>query len=260
MSATLCSAIAQGAAPAVLAALLALPAAPASAQDAATPVLKPLPPIKIHRKSNPGDLPYKNFFQLQSFLQSLMPDGPRAVDLQLRLNFDGEKGPAYDEFEPKSWAVAIVGEATDHVVPVRRGGYFVLPELRYAMRENATIMFNTPTRKGRVAVEWTLRLGETQSLSYADVASAMEQVRSVQRKIPSRLGALGELRLVKYDGVRACFLSDSGRIEVDGLPAATIDEGKCRVLKLDQATASAGASTITFVGPLNVVTLNLAGI
>jgi len=259
MSSKLCTSIVQRAASAVLAVLLSFPAVPAPAQDAATPVLKPLPPIKIHRKSNPGDLPYKNFFRLQSFLQSLMPDGPRAVELQLRLNFAGEKGPAYDEFEPQSWAVAIVGEVTDHVVPVRRGGYFILPELRNAMRENATIMFNTPTRKGRVAVEWKLRLDETQSLSHADVANAMEQVRSVQRRIPGRHVALRELRVVEYDGVRACFLLDSGRIEVDGVPAATIDEGKCRVLKLEKTAAIAPSSTITFVGPLDIVTLNRAG-
>lgn len=258
MSTTSCSAIAQGAASAVLAALLALPAVSASAQDAATPVLKELPPVKIHRKSNPGDLPYKNFFRLQSFLQSLLPGDSSAVDLQLRVNFASDKGPAYDEFQPKTWAVAIVGETTDHVVPVRRGGYFVLPELRHAMRENATLMFNTSTRKGRVAVEWALRLDDKQTLPYAKVEKALSDVKWVQRKLPGHLGGLRELRKVAYDGLRACFLSDGGRILVDGRPAATQAEGKCRVLKLDEAKLGAGTSMISFAGALNIVTLSKA--
>lgn len=133
---------------AVFAAFLAFPVACASAQDTRTPVLQELPPVKVHRKTNPGDLPYKDFLYIQNYVQSLLPERRRAIDVRLRVNFASDKGPDYDRFEPKSWAVAIVGDTTDHVVPVTRGGYFLLPELREAVHENATIMFNTPTREG----------------------------------------------------------------------------------------------------------------
>lgn len=248
------SALPRRAAPLTLAALLALPALSTSAQEIRGPA--PMPEVKIHRKTNPGDLPYKSFFNIQNYVQSLMPRGRPVVDLQLRVNFASDKGPHYDRFEPKAWAVAIVGESTDHIVPVSRGGYFLLPELPDAAHENATIMFNTPTREGRIALEWKLRVGERQTLSYADFAQAIDVVRTVQRKIPFDSRGLREVRMVEYDGLRACFRSNEGRILVGGKPASTTAEGSCQVLKFDAAAPGTGPSEISFVGPLDIVTLN----
>jgi hypothetical protein len=241
---------------AALAALLAVPSIYASAQEIRVLDLKQMPAVKVHRKLNPGDLPYKSFLNIQHFVQSLMPRGRPVVDLRLRVNFASDKGPHYDRFDPKTWAVAIVGDSSDHIVPVTRGGYFLLPELPDAAHENATIMFNTPTREGRIALEWKLRIGDRQILSYADFAQAIDVVRSVQRKIPFESSGLREVRMVEYDGLRACFRSNEGRILVGGKPAATSVEGPCQVLKFDAEAAGAGASEITFVGPLDIVTLN----
>jgi len=243
-----------------LAAALALASAGAAAQEAAATGPREIPAVKVHRKTNPGDLPYKSFFQIQSFLQSLMPLGQRVVELRLRVNFASDKGPAYDEFQPKTWAVAIVGESVDQVIPVTRGGYFVLPELRQAAQENATLMFNTPTREGRIALEWKLKTDAAQQLSYADFGKAIEQVRSVQRKIPFYHRGLEEVRAIDYTGLRACFLADGGRIEVGGQLAVTRAEGKCQVLKYDAQVARDGAAGIAFIGPLSIVTLNGSGI
>lgn len=237
----------------LLAALLALPAA--SAQEAGRPEAKELPAVKIHRKTNPGDLPYRAFLDMQNYMQSLLPARGRMIDLRLRVNFAGDKSPAYDQFEPKTWAVAIVGDETDRVVPTSRGGYFLLPELRDAAHENATIMFNTPTREGRIAVEWKLRVGSGQSLSWAAFEQALEQARAVQRKIPFEHSGMREVRMVEYDGLRACFRTEGGRIEVGGQPLATRVEGSCQVLKLETALR-AGRGEIAFVGPLDIVTLD----
>lgn len=241
----------------LLAALLAVPAA--SAQEAAKQEQKAqskeLPAVKIHRKTNPGDLPYRTFLDVQNYVQSLLPGRGRMIDLRLRVNFASDKSPAYDQFEPKTWAVAIVGDETDRVVPVSRGGYFLLPELRDAAHENATIMFNTPTREGRIALEWKVRVGSGQRLSWVAFEQALDQARSVQSKIPFELTGLRELRMVEYDGLRACFRTGGGRIEVDGQPLATRVEGSCQVLKYDTA-ARAGNGDIAFVGPLDIVTLN----
>jgi hypothetical protein len=177
------------------------------------------------------------------------------IELRLRVNFASDKSPAYDQFEPKTWAVAIVGDETDRVVPVSRGGYFLLPELRDAAHENATIMFNTPTREGRIALEWKVRVGSGQSLSWGAFEQALDQARSVQRKIPFELTSLREVRMVEYDGLRACFRTGGGRIDVGGQPLATRIEGNCHVLKVDTA-ARAGKGEIAFVGPLDIVTLD----
>jgi hypothetical protein len=254
--------VVRGAAAAVLAALALLATLDASAQETA-PVTEPvreLAKIEIHRKTNAGDLPYRGFFGLQTYVQSLLPRGRNVVELRLRVNFASAKGPAYDEFQPKNWAVAIVGESIDQVVPVSRGGYFLLPDLPQAAAENATIMFNTPTRAERIALEWKFRTSDKQTLSYAEFAKAFDQVRAVQRKIPWDRPGLQEVRLVEYDGLTACFLPGGGRIDVGGKPAATAAEGACRVLKFDAALAGAGAAEIAFVGPLDIVTLHEAGI
>lgn len=241
------------AATALLAALLAVPAA--SAQEDRKPEPKELPAVKIHRKTNPGDLPYRAFLNMQNYVQSLLPARVRMIDLRLRVNFASDKSEAYDQFEPKGWAVAIVGDETDRVVPVSRGGYFLLPELRDAAHENATIMFNTPTREGRIAVEWKLRVGTGQSLSWAAFQQALDEARSVQRKIPFENAGMREVRMVEYDGLRACFRGKEGRLEVGGQPLATRVEGNCHILKVETA-ARAGQGTIAFVGPLDIVTLD----
>jgi hypothetical protein len=243
------------AAPAALFALLAVPAICAPAQEIRILELNEMPAVKIKRKLNPGDLPYKSFLNIQHYVQSLMPRGRPVVDLRLRVNFASDKGPHYDRFDPKTWAVAVVGDSSDHIVPVSRGGYFLLPELPDAAHENATIMFNTPTREGRIALEWKLRIRENQTLSYADFAQAIDVVRTVQRKIPFNSSGLREVRMVEYDGLRACFRSNEGRILVGGKLAVTSAEGMCQVLKFD-AAAGAAPSEISFVGPLDIVTLN----
>lgn len=246
---------------AIAASILAIvPAAGALAQASDPKAMRELAEVRVHRKTNAGDLPYKSFFALQAFVQSLLPRGPRVIDLRLRVNFASDKGPAYDEFQPRTWAVAIVGESVDHIVPVSRGGYFLLPELPDAAEEHATIMFNTPTREGRIALEWKLRVADGQTLSYARFAQAFDEVGKVQRKIPWDRPGMREARMVEYDGLKACFRASGGRIDVGGQAAAARTEGNCQVLKFDPETAKAGAADISFTGPLDIVTLHARGI
>lgn len=87
---------------AALSVLLVLPALSAAAQTVRIVELKHMPAVKIHCKTNQGDPPYETFFDMQSYLQSLMPSGERVLDLRLRVNFDSLKSPAYDLFEPKN--------------------------------------------------------------------------------------------------------------------------------------------------------------
>lgn len=212
-------------------------------------------PVRIHRKINLGDLPYKPFFGIQTYLQSLLPPEPRAIDLLGRVHFVAKSEVEQDLFAPESWAVAVVGNDLDQVVPVHRGGYFLLPEVKLGVLELGTIMFNTQTRKGKMSVAWKLRIPRTQTLSYAGFAKALEEVASVQRQIPAYRYDLREIRRHGHNALRACFLNGPGRIEVDGRPAPTIPDGACQVLKYDAAAARAGLARIAFVGELDLVTL-----
>ena len=212
-------------------------------------------PVKIHRKINLGDLPYKPFFSIQTYLQSLLPPEPRSIDLLGRVHFVAKSEAEKDLFAPESWAVAVVGNELDQVVPVHRGGYFLLPEVKLGLLEMGTIMFNTQTQKGKMSVAWKVRVPDTQALTYADFAKALEEVAGVQRQIPTYRYDLREIRRHGHNALRACFLNGRGRIEVDGRPAATIPDGACHVLKYDPAAARAGMAQIAFVGKLDLVTL-----
>lgn len=212
-------------------------------------------PVHVHRKTNRGDLPYKPFFLIQTYLQSLLPPEPRVIDLLGRVEFVAKSEAEKDLFAPDSWAVAIVGNDLDQVVPVRRGGYFLLPKVKLGMLELGTIMFNTETQKGKMSVAWKVRVAPAQTLSYAEFGKALEEVASVQRAIPTYRYDLREIRRYGHNALRACFVGGPGRIEVDGRPAATIPDGACQVLKYDAAAARAGKAQIAFLGKLDIVTL-----
>lgn len=235
--------------------LAAFPVSGAFAQETAAGAVKALSPITIHRTKNPGDLQYTYFLNSWKFLQSILPAEPRVLDLRLRLSFTELLGPARDDYLPTSWAAAIVGDTLDHPIEVERGGYFVLPELEQAVREKATIMFNTRTRKEYLNVAWKFRVGEEQTLSYADFAKAFDEVVAVQKRIPWYKVSLHDEKVARFDSLKACFHPGEGRIEIDGRPADTIEAGSCQVLKFDPALARTGRPEIAFVGPLDIVTL-----
>jgi len=231
-------------------------AAPQAAQSAGVQAPDKPAPVKINARKNPGDLSYKSFFGIQSLLQSFQPPEPRVIDFTYRLSFNDIKGAARDEFNPGAWAVAIVGDSFDQVVPVGRGGYFVLPDLPQATKESATVMFNAQTRWRTLEVSFKLRVSAQQTLAYVDFAKALDEFRFVQDQIPwYRLG-LRAIRNAKLDGLRACFRSGDGRIEIDGAPAPARADGNCQVLKFDAAKAGARTATITFIGALDYVTLD----
>lgn len=244
---------------ATLAAMLALPLAPALAQGQATPAMKELAPVTIHRTKNPGDLRYAGFLSVWRFLTSILPPEPRVLDLRYRLSFTGMPGPERDAYAPGTWAVAIVGDSFDRTIAVERGGYFVLPELDQALKENATIMFNAQTRRNTLDLAWKFRIGEGQTLSYADFARAFTEARSVQERISEHQIHLREEKNARFDGLKACFHPGEGRIDIDGQAVATTRSGSCQVLLFDPAMAKDGQARIRFVGPLDTVTLHETG-
>lgn len=224
---------------------------PVHAQDAGTAPKE----IKVQEKKNPGHLPYAAMYELHARLMSYLPPEPRLFDPVNRISFTQLPLAEQDAYEPKDWAVSIVGETVDQVVPVRRGGYFELPHLPAAFQEKATLMFREQSQRNYLEEAWVMRIGPERRLSYADFGKAMDQLRAVQKRIPI-LRSLS-YRVEKYgnfDGLKACFLAPGGTLRVDGAPAADRISGTCSVLKFDPARGGSG-QVIEFDGPLDVVTL-----
>jgi len=253
----------------MLAALTGVHAAAKDVQDtpAATPAQTSKPaagtaaaddqsPVKINAKKYAGDLSYKSFYAMQALIQSFQPPEPRVIDFSYRLSFMDLSLAERDAYAPDSWAVAIVGDSFDQVVPVARGGYFVLPESQQAVQENATVMFNAQTRWRSLDVAFKLRVSPQQTLGYASFARAIQEFKVVQNQVPWYRNGLRAIRNARIDGLRACFSSPDARIEIDGAQAQTQVEGMCQVLKFDPAAARAGNATIAFIGQLDNVTLD----
>ena len=214
-----------------------------------------LAPIEIKSKKNPGDLPYKGMFRQQADLLSYLPPEPRVIDMRLRVSFTAIDAPERDAYLPGTWAVAIVGDTVDEQVPVARGGYFLLPDIKQAAAEKATIMFNTQTRKNWLDVAWMVRLKDDNTLAYKDFAKAFDEVASTQRNMPWYRLAFRFEKNARFDALKACFTS-TGDILLDGKPAPTITRGACKLLKFEPERVAGPASMITLAGEVAHVTLD----
>lgn len=211
--------------------------------------------IRIQARKNPGDVKYHAFYDLQQRLAGYLPAEPRLFDAVNRISFTQLPLKEQDAYESPSWAISIVGDGLDEAVPLRRGGYFLLPYLPEAYQQKATLMFREQSKRNNVDTAWVMRIGEDHRLAYADFGKAMEQLRAVQKAIPLRY--ILNYRVEKfssYDGLKACFLEPGGAVLIDGKPAADAVSGNCSVLKFDPAQAGSG-KVIEFKGVLDIVTL-----
>jgi hypothetical protein len=211
--------------------------------------------IKVAAKKNPGDVRYDQFYDLQQRLIGYLPPEPRLFDAVQRVSFTRVSLAEQDAYEPPGWAVSIVGDGVDETLPIRRGGYFVLPYLEDAYKGRATVMFKDQSKRNYTDTAWVMRVGESRQLRYADFGKALEQLREVQDTIP--LIRAINYRVEKYsnyDGLKACFLDNDGAMLIDGKPAAHAVVGNCWVLKYDRKQAN-GGPPIEFRGRLDIVTL-----
>jgi hypothetical protein len=225
---------------------------PATAQLAG----KTIPKVEMRWKKNPGDFKYREAYQLQQRVLSILPPEPRLIDFRIRVLFAGLSQAQRDDFLPASWGVAIVGDTVDYTVPLDRGGYFVLPDLPIARDEDATLMFNTQTRPKLLGASFPLRLRAGNVLPYSDFAKAMQQFELVRSSISWFESGMREIRRAEYDALRACFAGPGGAILLDGAPAGTVDGPRCAVLKFDVSKVESGA-TISFAGELENLALHL---
>lgn len=209
--------------------------------------------VEVAKKKNPGDLPYAAFHKLQERLISYLPKEPRVIDFLNRVSFDGADKQASDDFAPKAWGVAIVSESVDHVVPMMRGGYFVLPDLPQAKQEKAKILFNTRTQKNFLKTAWKLRIQDN-SIRYADFARSFGEVKQLQEKIRWYEIGLKDEKDSRFDSLKVCFMENDGEVLVDDRPVNATKLGRCIALVFDPNLVQSNP-LIKFKGAVEIVTL-----
>lgn len=224
----------------------------AFAQDAA------VSSVEIRSKKNAGDMPYLSAYKVQQRLLSMLPSEPRVSDVRMRVLFTSLSQSEQDDFLPATWAVAVVGKTFEQVVPVSRGGYFLLPEVPIATDEDATLMFNTQTKKKTLSAVWTVRAQGGKVLPYRDFGRAIDEYEVVRRKIGVGELEMRQLRENRPNALRACFVNKEGAILLDGAAAGAVARGSCWLLPFDAARA-ATASLIAFSGALETLTLDALG-
>jgi len=223
------------------------PQVPASEAEA-----KPAFTVTIKESRKFGELPYRPFIDSFRLLQSYQPPEPRLVDVLVRARYPSMSDVEQDAYLPKKWGVAIVSRSVDVTVPVRRGGYFVPPDLETAYTEEGSILFREPTTKP-LYLYFSLRVGAGQRIRYADLGQASQQIDTLLGKISYFNQRLRHLKRDKHDAIKACFLDAGGDILIDGRSVADATIGNCKVLRIDPERVKSG-DVIEFSGALDIVT------
>ena len=213
---------------------------------------KPAFTVTIKESRKFGELPYRPFIDSFRLLQSYQPPEPRLVDVLVRARYPSMSDVEQDAYLPKKWGVAIVSRSVDVTVPVRRGGYFVPPDLEAAYTEEGSIMFREPTTKP-LYLYFSLRVGAGQRIRYADLGKASQQIDTLLGKISYFNQRLRHLKRDKHDAIKACFLDAGGDILIDGKSVADAAIGNCKVLRIDPERVKSG-DVIEFSGALDIVT------
>ncbi|MFC5548137.1 hypothetical protein [Massilia aerilata] len=247
-----------GALPALACALAWMwtPHGAAQNQAPATQAAAPLT-VKVSESKQFGELPYRPVIESFRLLQSYQPAEPRLVDVLVRAKYPFMSDAEQDAYMPQRWGVAIVSPSVDLNVPVRRGGYFVLPDVDGAYREKGSILFREPTTRP-LYLYFSLRVGAGQRIRYADLGKASEQIDTLLGKISYFNRQLRHLKRDKHDAIKACFLDASGDILIDGKSVADGSIGNCKLLRIDPERMKSG-DVIEFSGPLDIVTFAESG-
>ncbi len=207
--------------------------------------------VNIVSRINPGDIPYTKLFQAQARLASYLPKEPRLTDFVTRILFAELSPEQRDLFAPANWSVAIVGKTAEHTVPTSRGGYFVLPDLPQMRDEGATVMFNTQTTVSKFGIAWRVHL-QGDSMSYQHLARVLEEVRATQDNVPLWRLNYRPIKTATMDGLKACFRTPEGGIDIAGATVAR--RGMCSLLVFNPALLGSNP-TIRFDGALETLTI-----
>lgn len=213
--------------------------------------------VTTPRKKKIGDVSYRTMWRMQTRVAAMLPRDARLISPILRLSIAGMNELERTEFQPETWAVAIVGKTVDALVPMRRGGYFELPALprAQARSEDAVVMFNSKNRTDWFDVGWHVNVPASGTLAYMQFGQALAELKQAQDAMPWwDIMAITE-KNARFDAIRACFSSDQGRILVAGKPAGKKLSTHCSLLPFDAHQLSDNPA-IAFSGGLDFVTLD----
>lgn len=226
---------------------------PAPAQEAAQ-IAAPTPTVHVNGYKKSGWLEYPFFYDMQTQLQSYQPREPRVVDLMLQAYYTEMTEAQRDAYMPKGDGIDIRGRTVDVTLPVRRGGYFVLPALSRAYNEDAVILLEKASKDNILNIAWALRVGASHRVTYATLQKALAEVQLVQGKIPFFMDELHQIKTSVYSGMKACFRDLGGQVLIAGQPVEDAAVGDCTVVKIDPAYPHPD-DVIEFSGPLDIVTI-----
>jgi len=209
------------------------------------------------RKKSPGDLSYRTVWRMQKRIDALLPKQARLISPTLRLSVTGMAEAERAEFLPPDWGVAIVGKTVDTVVPMRRGGYFVVPQLPQAQArgEDAIVMFNSQMKKNWLDVGWHVKVPEGGRLAYRQFGRALDELRMAQQDMPWWDIMARAEKHARFNAIRACFAGKHGKILVGGTPAGVKLSDHCSLLAFDERELK-NDPAIDFAGELDFVTLD----
>jgi len=202
-----------------------------------------------------AELAYAGYIRDYSFLRKQLPRESRLIEIWERFHYASMSLADQDAYTPPHGSIAIVSQSVNETVPVRRGGYFILPQVGQAYLEEGTIQVRQAIDRHyhSMFVAFSLHLGADQRSSYAELGKAARQIDAVKGKISSYHVALTDLKRERHDAIKACFLGAGGAILVAGQPAADGASGDCKILALDPKRIASGEA-IEFSGPLDIVT------
>lgn len=201
------------------------------------------------------EIPYSSYFRDYKFLRTQLPREAPLIDVWERVHYSSMSPAEQDVFTPPDGSIAVVSQSAKVNVPVRRGGYFVLPEVGQAYLEEGSIQVRQAIERWphKMYVAYVLRLDEGQRISYANLGKALQQVAAVKNKISPFNADLAWIKRERHDAIKACFLDTEGLILIAGKPATGDTQGTCKIVAIDPARIESG-DTVEFAGSLDVVT------
>jgi hypothetical protein len=220
----------------------------------------PVPSVQVTgTKSNDGEpfaeVAYPSYIRDYSYLRKQLPKESRLIEIWERFHYASMSLAEQDAYTPPRDGIAIVSPSVKEIVAVRRGGYFILPQVGQAYLEDGRIQVRQAIDRQyhSMFIAFSLRLGADQRSSYADLGKASRQIDAVKGKISAFHPGLKDLKRERHDAIKACFLDAGGDILVGDQAVADVTQGHCKILALDPARIASGEA-IAFSGALDIVT------
>jgi hypothetical protein len=201
------------------------------------------------------EVDYGPYIRDYSYLRKQLPQESRLIEIWERFHYASMSLAQQDDYLPPRDGIAIVSNSVKATVPVRRGGYFILPQIGQAYLEDGTIQVRQAIDRQYHAmyIAFSLHLGADQRTSYADLGKASQQIDAVQGKISSFHHGLKDIKHQRHDAIKACFLDAGSAILVAGQAVVDGARGNCKLLALDRVRIASGEA-IEFSGALDIVT------